>query len=240
MPADPMPVLRQGVLPWPRYWATTWPFGTPIGPYFLDWTLTVIVILAIPTGDAFNFGTPIPLLPGYNELTWAPIVSDLSVLPSAAFNLLMAIGLYAVRWRRKKANLPAPQFRAWQPVVIFNILVQLYLVVMPWYPPTGGSGDVSFWYGTYVVTGVGILAACGVYYLLWTKALPRWRGYRLRQEILVLDNGAQTHNLVKIPVDQLREWDRTHDKAGRLVAEGPREDVVEKTASNSKDSGSGV
>lgn len=86
------------------------------------------------------------------------LVNDLSVLPTAAFNLAMAVGLYVVRWRRRRANLPPPEFRAWQPIVIFNILVQLYLVVMPWYPPAGGqyAGDVSFWYGTYVVTGVGM------------------------------------------------------------------------------------
>lgn len=85
-------------------------------------------------------------------------VSDLSILPTAAFNLAMAVGLYVVRWRRRRANLPPPEFRAWHCVVIFNILVQLYLLVMPWYPPEGGqyAGDVSFWYGTYVVTGVGM------------------------------------------------------------------------------------
>ena len=86
------------------------------------------------------------------------VVSDLSVLPTAAFNFAMAVGLYVVRWRRKRANLPRPQFRAWDPVVIFNILVQVYLLVMPWYPPAGGqyAGDVSFWYATYVVTGIGM------------------------------------------------------------------------------------
>lgn len=49
-------MFRQGVLPGTRFWVSTWPFGTPAGPYILDWALTVVVILAIPTGDAFNFG----------------------------------------------------------------------------------------------------------------------------------------------------------------------------------------
>lgn len=68
----------------------------------------------------------------------------------------MAVGLYVVRWRRKRANLPEPDFKAWHVLVIFNILVQAYLVIMPWYPPVGGKGDVSFWYGTYCVTGVAM------------------------------------------------------------------------------------
>ncbi|KAK9415133.1 putative high affinity methionine permease protein [Seiridium unicorne] len=190
---------RQGVLPVTRFWVSTWPFGTPAGPYMLDWALTVDIILTIPTGDAFNF------------------VSDLAVLPNSVFNLAMAVGLYIVRWRRKKANLPRPSFKAWHPVVIFNILVQLYLVVMPWYPPAGGKGDVAFWYGTHVVTGLGIVLLCGAYYLLGVQLLPRWQGYRLRQKVLQLSDGAQTHHLIKVPVYQVKEWDRTHDLTGRTI-----------------------
>jgi amino acid transporter len=46
---------RQGVLPYPHVWASTRPFGTPFAPILLKWALTVIVILALPFGDAFNF-----------------------------------------------------------------------------------------------------------------------------------------------------------------------------------------
>lgn len=85
-------------------------------------------------------------------------VNDLGTFPSAAFNLAMAVGLYLVRWRRSKANLPEPEFKAWHIVIIFNILIQLYLLIMPWYPPEGGqyAGDVSFWYATYAVVGLAM------------------------------------------------------------------------------------
>lgn len=46
---------RQGVLPFTKFWTSTRPFGTPLGPYFLKWALTVIMIIAPPAGDAFNF-----------------------------------------------------------------------------------------------------------------------------------------------------------------------------------------
>ncbi len=70
----------------------------------------------------------------------------------------MAVGIYIVRWRRRRLHLPRAEFRAWDVFVVFNILVNLYLIIMPWYPPAGGpfSGDVSFWYATYVVTGIGM------------------------------------------------------------------------------------
>lgn len=38
--------------------------------------------------------------------------------------------------------------------------------------------------------------------------------------MLVLENGAQSHTLVKVPVAELAEWDATHDAVGRLLAEG--------------------
>lgn len=52
---------RQGVLPYPRFWASTKPFNTPLGPYLLKWILTVIVIVAPPAGDAFNFSKSLSL-----------------------------------------------------------------------------------------------------------------------------------------------------------------------------------
>jgi hypothetical protein len=80
------------------------------------------------------------------------------VYPNSIFNVLIAVGLYVVRWRRGKSNLPRGSFRAWDVAVVFNILVNLYLVVMPWYPPPGGAngGNVSFWYGTSLVTGIAM------------------------------------------------------------------------------------
>ena len=50
-------IHRQGVLPWTPFWVSTKPFGTPLGPYFTTWAITALMILAIPSGDAFNFGT---------------------------------------------------------------------------------------------------------------------------------------------------------------------------------------
>ncbi|KAH6970299.1 high-affinity methionine permease [Fusarium avenaceum] len=212
---------RQGVLPWTPFWVSTKPFGTPLGPYFTTWAITALMILAIPSGDAFNF------------------VSDLGVYPGAAFNLAMAVGLYVVRWRRKRANLPPPEFKAWHILVIFNILVQLFVIIMPWYPPEGGmyAGDVSFWYATYVVTGIGILIACGLYYYFWATLLPNWKGYQLRSEAVTLDNGVQSHEIRKVPISELDEWEATHDVTGRLRQRAVlQSEVPEKESPLSSDS----
>lgn len=48
---------RQGLLPWPKFWTSTRPFGTPLGSYLVQYVITVIMIIGPPAGDAFNFGT---------------------------------------------------------------------------------------------------------------------------------------------------------------------------------------
>ncbi|KDN59855.1 putative high-affinity methionine permease [Colletotrichum sublineola] len=180
---------RQGVLPYPRSWASTRPFGTTLGPYLVKWLLTVIMVIAPPAGDAFNF----------------------------------------IRWRRKRLNLPRPTFKAWDIIIIFNIAKDVYLLVMPWYLPDGGpfAGDVSFWYATYVVAGIGILVGCGVYYWLWIYAVPKLKGYEIRQQVLELADGAQSHKLVKVPVAELAEWDAIHDQVGRPLQQAPNEQATE-------------
>ena len=134
--------ISQGTLPFAPFWVSTRPFGTPLGPYAIKWTITILIILALPAGDAFNF------------------VVDLAVYPTSLFNFLLAIGLYFVRYRRKKLGLPrqASGFKAWEVALLFAIGVNIYLLVMPWYPPASGAtgGDVSFWYATYVIAGIGM------------------------------------------------------------------------------------
>lgn len=61
------------------------------------------------------------------------------------------------------------------------------------------------------------LLACGSYYYIWAILLPKWKSYSLRQELITLDDGAQTHQLRKVPNAQIAEWDASHDVAGRPV-----------------------
>ncbi|RFU80397.1 high-affinity methionine permease [Trichoderma arundinaceum] len=205
---------RQGVLPWTKFWVSTYPLGTALGPYLFKYAITLVMILAPPAGDAFNF------------------VSDLRIYPGSFFDFLMSVGLLVVRHRRKALNLPRPEFKAWDIVIWFSILKNLYLLVMPWYPPAGGAtgGDVSFWYATYVVASIGILLACVAYYWLWIHGIPYFRGYTIREEVITLDDGSKSHQLIKVPNADLEEWDKTHDHAGRIITEAAESSA--KTSSN--------
>lgn len=61
------------------------------------------------------------------------------------------------------------------------------------------------------------LIVCGLYYVGWIYVVPKVRGYRIRQGLITLDNGAKTHKLFKVPVGELAAWDATHDALGRDI-----------------------
>jgi len=131
---------RQGVLPYPRVWASTKPFNTPLAPYLLKWALTVLMILAPPAGDAFNF------------------IVDLQSYPNNVFFFATTFGLLLIRRRRARLGIEKVEFYTWNVAIVFSLLVNVFILVMPWYPPPGGrfGGDVSFWYATYCVVGLAM------------------------------------------------------------------------------------
>lgn len=46
---------REGVLPFSRFWASNRPFNAPLAGLFEHWLVSVIIMLAPPPGDAYNF-----------------------------------------------------------------------------------------------------------------------------------------------------------------------------------------
>ncbi|CAM9010285.1 unnamed protein product [Wickerhamomyces anomalus] len=190
---------RQGVLPFRDFWVSTKPFGTPLGPIFITWLVNTVVMIAPPAGDAYNFIVDIGSYAGY------------------VFDLQMAVGLLLVRRQRKSLGLGFAGFKVPLPVIIIQILFQMFVLVMPLVPPRAkdgsidlNGGDVSFFYATYCVVAIGLLGTCVFYYVLWQFILPFIGGYKHRVECYKLENGELGNRVVKVPVDELEEWDRKH------------------------------
>lgn len=74
------------------------------------------------------------------------------------WSLWSLIQTQLLRYRHKRAGRERTEFKAWDIAVIFYILIQVYVLVVPWFPPAGGpyAGDVSFWYATYCVVGIAM------------------------------------------------------------------------------------
>lgn len=71
---------------------------------------------------------------------------------------------------------------------------------------------------TYMIVGIAIVAVCGAYYYFWMHLLPRWGNYTIVTQVLnVDDNGANTHRLVRVPNNEVAEWEATHDELGREI-----------------------
>jgi len=54
--------------------------------------------------------------------------------------------------------------------------------------------------------------------VFWIHLLPRWGGYRIRQELIQLEGQtAKVHRLVKVPLPELEKWDAEHDVLGSKI-----------------------
>lgn len=92
-------------------------------------------------------------------------VVDLQSYPANAFSFLLTMGLFFVRKRRQAIGAPRTEFKVWNWVLLFSLAVNVYLLVLPWVPPEGGiyAGDVSFFYATYCIVGLG-MCVCHLFF----------------------------------------------------------------------------
>ena len=75
MPRVKQELAKEGVLPWPRFWASDWPFNAPSGAIFLHWIFTSALILGSDTSDVYTFVTNVFIYSG----NWIKSTSSLSL-----------------------------------------------------------------------------------------------------------------------------------------------------------------
>ncbi|GEQ71149.1 hypothetical protein JCM33374_g4830 [Metschnikowia sp. JCM 33374] len=209
---------RQGVLPFPRLWTSVKPWGTPIFPAFITLLINIIVLLAPPPGDAYNF------------------VVDLGSYSSYIFNMLLFVGLFKLRRHRKKLGLGYKEFHIWTPVLIVAILWTWFVLAMAFVPPKGTlkGSDVTFFYATYPLTTIGLFLICVFYYLVWAFILPKFGKYVHRIELFELGTGEQGHTVVKVPLENLAQYDA--ENGGQVVDSLNQPPLYEDITQNDTDS----
>ncbi|OIW23965.1 amino acid transporter [Coniochaeta ligniaria NRRL 30616] len=160
---------REGVLPFSRFWASNRPFNAPLAGLFEHWLVSVIIMLAPPPGDAYNF------------------ILNVISYPLAIVNTFVAAGLLHLYLNRTAWSWHPP-ISATLPVVVFFLLSNIYLVAAPFVPPPEGQNiyeTLPYW--IHCVVGFGIIFAGGVYWLVWAVLLPRIGRYELVRETVVDD-----------------------------------------------------
>lgn len=156
--------------------------------------------------------------------------------PSAVFCLLLVIGLYAVRWRQPAApNLPRRgrccylQYSC-QRIYPGDAVVPaagrltcrrrrflLCYVYCDRNWNVGFSFYLCFHFLLSPPAHISSIVGCGLYYAAWVFQIPRLLNYCLRQEVIVLEDGPQSHKLIMVPNAEVAIWDCDHDAVGRCV-----------------------
>ena len=174
---------REGILPFSRFWASNRPFNAPLAGLFEHWVVSVIIMMAPPPGDAYNF------------------ILNVISYPLAIINAFVAGGLLYLYINRKSWNWNPP-ISATLPVVVFFLLSNIYLVIAPFVPPTDGQSvyeTLPYW--IHCVVGFGIIFAGGVYWLIWAIILPKVGKYELVREQVVDDiDGWERNVFIRRPL----------------------------------------
>ncbi|KAL3425481.1 high affinity methionine permease [Phlyctema vagabunda] len=167
---------REGIIPWSKLWASNKPFNAPFMGLFEHWLVSVVIMLAPPPGDAYNF------------------ILNVISYPLAVINVFVAAGLVHLYLHpyspNRSPNTWAPPFRATLPVVVFFLLSNIYLVVAPFVPPSAGQNVYdSLPYYLHCVVGIAIFVVGAIYWLVWAIILPKVGGYELVRESHVMEDG---------------------------------------------------
>jgi len=173
-------LAKEGVIPFPKFWASSRPFGSPGPGLLLHFIPSFIVIVAIPFGDAYNF------------------ILDVEGYPGSVINFFVVVGFFYLRWYRPDLARP---FKVWWPVAVFYAGVQAFLMIAPFLKPPGGKGDTSLAYWLYAVVGISILLGAVLYWAVWRKVMP-WAGkYRLEPIYETLQDGTNVIVYRRVKID---------------------------------------
>ncbi len=184
---------RDGIIPFAKFFASNRPFNAPLPGIAWHIVVTLIILLAPPAGDAYDF------------------VLNLSSYPLNVINAAVGFGLLAaylpVRFRPAWARSWNPPFRASAPVTLFFALVSAFLVITPWIPPVRASDAVyrSMWYATAPAAFIGIFAAGFAYWLVWYQLLPTLGHYERKPVQAQLSDGTLVTEYVKAPLAKLND-----------------------------------
>lgn len=158
---------REGILPFSKFWASNKPLNAPAAGLFEHWCVAVIIMLAPPPGDAYNF------------------ILNVISYPLAVVNVFVAAGLLFLYYKPQVYGGWSPPFRASWPVALLFFLSNVYLVIAPFIPPSDGQNVYdSLPYYLHCIVGIAILVAGGVYWVVWAHILPRLGRYELVRETI--------------------------------------------------------
>ncbi|EAU85121.2 high affinity methionine permease [Coprinopsis cinerea okayama7 len=151
---------REGILPFSKFWGSNRPFNAPLVGLGLHWVVCLIVIFALPPGDAYNF------------------VLNVISYPLSVINAAISFGIVYLHFR---------PYHDWPGVPIWGLITSaffgaanVFLFIVPLTrPPPGAEPYESLPYWTHAVAGWAVFGLGLVYWIIWARILPKVLGYKL-------------------------------------------------------------
>lgn len=194
---------REGVLPFSKLLASNRPFNSPAAGLFEHYIVSLVIMLAPPPGDAYNFLVKyVPrCIPCLNHQANS---RSLISYPLSIVNSFVSAGLIWI-YLTRSTRFPdwSPGIRATLPVTIFFFLSNVYLVIAPYIPPSAGQSVYhQLPYYLHCVVAIAIFAFGALYYLVWAVLLPRIGKYMLVKETVVDADGWSRSVFTRLPLAQ--------------------------------------
>ena len=120
--------------------------------------------------------------------------------PLSIVNIFVALGLVYIYFNRDEYNWHPPTSASLL-VTGFFLLSNVYLAVAPYVPPDSPDQNIykSLPYYLHCVVGLGVIAAGGVYWIVWAVVLPRLGNYKLEKEVTVGTDGWTRNVFIEVP-----------------------------------------
>ncbi|KAJ6612522.1 APC amino acid permease [Mycena sp. CBHHK59/15] len=174
---------REGIFPFSAFFATNKPFGAPLASLIVLYLISVAMVIAPPPGDAYLF------------------LLSISSYSLTLINTLVSFGLLLLHTPAYRPWGWNPPFRAPKLVVVLFFLSNVFLALIPLIPPAPGSRTFEHIpYYLHVVVTLGVSQLGVAYWLVWAVWLPKRRGYELKREWVVQDDGVSRFGFVQVPV----------------------------------------
>ncbi len=166
----------------------------------------MIILVAPPAGPAYNFIIDLFVAQVPSWLSLLAVVYLLTLwmirytYPGAWINTFVAAGLIYLHYTPSEGW--TSPWHTYLPIIVLYLLSNVFLAMVPFIPPEGGSSPDGYPYYVFPVVGVGVLLLGAAYWALWTKLLPRVGGYRIEAERKLLDDGVETVQYRKVPLQR--------------------------------------
>ena len=164
----------------------------------LDWAICLIVIFALPPGDAYNFVINVVRISSPAPLPY--LIPTKISYPLSVINALISFGIIYL------AFFPYPDWPRVRPPALvaasFFGAVNVFLFVVPFIrPPAGADPYTTLPYWTHAVAGWAVFGIGFLYWVLWAQVLPRVLGYKLRRVEEVGKDGLLRHVFRRVALD---------------------------------------